>query len=168
MKNLGIKAVFFLVLLIADQVTKVIAYTNLTEGIPVNIIPELFNFTLVYNPGVAFGLFGDWPDFYRRLVVFGVSAIALVVLSVFMFKDAKDDEIAQFALLAILSGAIGNIIDRFRFDKVVDFLDVFWGSYHWPAFNIADSAISIGVCVVILRFIFNPELGEKKTAEEAP
>lgn len=159
------KILFFLVLLIADQVTKVLAYTNLVEGVPVNVIPEIFNFTLVYNPGVAFGLFSELPDLYRRLVVFGVSAVALVVLSVFMFRDAKDDEIAQYALLSILSGAIGNIIDRLRFDKVVDFIDVFWGNYHWPAFNIADSAISIGVTVVILRFLFNPDLNGK--TEEA-
>jgi signal peptidase II len=158
-----IRYIYFAVLLALDQITKVIAYTQLEEGVPVPVVPGFFNFTLVYNPGAAFGLFSGLPDTYRRITLLVVSVVALIVVVRFMLKDAKDDVIAQYALIAILSGAIGNIIDRVRFDRVVDFLDVYWGSYHWPAFNIADSAISVGVTVLIIRILFAPQAQEEKS-----
>ena len=71
-----------------------------------------------------------------------------------MMKEAKHDPVSQFALVGILSGAVGNLIDRYRFDSVVDFLDFYAARYHWPAFNVADSAISVGVCILLLRVLF--------------
>jgi signal peptidase II len=145
---------FFLLVLCSDQITKYWAVDGLTLGREVPVIDGIFNLTLVYNPGAAFGVFGGLPDFWRRLVLFGVSILALGVVFRFMVKDAKDDPISQIALSGILAGAIGNVIDRLRFDAVVDFLDFYWGNYHWPAFNIADSAISVGVFVLIVRMLF--------------
>src|SRR5690554_1170379 len=129
-----LNAAAFLVVLVSDQITKTLAQSRLSLGETIEVIPGLFNFTLVYNPGAAFGLFGNLPDFWRRTVLFVVSILALLVVFRFMVKEAKDDRWAQFALSAILAGAIGNIIDRLRFDAVVDFLDFYWQNYHWPAF----------------------------------
>jgi len=148
------KLLLFLTVLILDQWTKYLATTHLALGDPVPVIDGLFNFTLVYNPGAAFGMFGDFSDNWRRLILTVVSALALIVVVRFMFKEAKNDLVSQYALVAILGGAVGNVIDRYRFDSVVDFLDFFWGRYHWPAFNIADSAISVGVVVLMCRVLF--------------
>lgn len=145
--------VLFLTLLGCDQGTKYLAEQHLELGNPVAVVPNLFNFTLVYNPGAAFGLFAGLPDTTRRVVLLAVSCAAFVVVA-FMYRDTKDDPYSVVALVAILSGAIGNLIDRLRYDAVVDFLDFYWGTYHWPAFNIADSAICVGVAVLIFRMTF--------------
>lgn len=140
--------------LLLDQITKYIAKSNLYEGQSIEVVPNFFNFTLVYNPGAAFGMFGGLPDFWRRTVLIAVSIIALIVVFRFMLNEAKEDRWAQAALAGVLGGAIGNIIDRFRFDAVVDFLDFYVKEHHWPAFNIADSAISVGVFVLVVRLLF--------------
>jgi len=147
-------ALFFLVLVL-DQGTKFFAGERLQLGEPVPIIDNIFNLTLVYNPGAAFGMFSGLPDMWRRVVLALVSGLALLVVVRFFFKEAKDDNISQCALLSILAGALGNLVDRYRFDSVVDFLDFYWGQYHWPAFNVADSAISLGVAILMFRVLFS-------------
>lgn len=154
------KLLVFLLVLLADQLTKYIAYTHLAVGESQVIIPGLFNFTLVYNPGAAFGMFSSLTDGVRRVTLGLVSVLALIVVLRFMTKEAKHDIISQYALVGILAGAFGNIIDRGRFDSVVDFLDFYYQHYHWPAFNVADSAISVGVAVLMLRVLFAKEPGE--------
>ena len=111
-------------------------------------------------------MFSGLPDVWRRTVLIVVSLLALLVVFRFILKDAKGDLVSQLALSAILGGALGNIIDRFRFDAVVDFLDVYYGTYHWPAFNIADSAISVGVVVLVIRLLFEKQ-PEKESDSEA-
>lgn len=143
------------VLIVVDQLTKVIADQYLIPGEPVPVIEGLFNLTLVYNPGAAFGMFGDLPDPWRRLTLAVVSLVALLVVVRFMIREARHDPVSQYALVAVLSGAVGNIIDRVRLDAVIDFLDFYWGQHHWPAFNVADSAISVGVAVLMLRVLFS-------------
>ena len=147
-------ALLFLIVVIVDQFTKYLAEAHLVIGRSVQVIPGVFDLTLVYNPGAAFGMFGGLPDIYRRIVLWAVSIIGVGVVLYFLARETKNDRIAAISLAAILGGAAGNIIDRFRYDSVVDFLDVYWKSYHWPAFNIADSAISIGVTIIMLRLIF--------------
>jgi len=160
---------FFIVILVSDQVTKMIAQAKLSEGVLVEVIPDLFNLTLVYNRGAAFGMFSTWPDMLRRTVLTVVSLIALVVVVRFMFKEAKNDWLSQLALSGILAGALGNIADRIRYDAVVDFLDFYWGNYHWPAFNVADSAISVGVFLLVVRILFAAEkVEELGEVTEAP
>ncbi len=143
---------FFLLTL--DQLTKYLAELHLAGSQPVRLIDGLLNFTLVYNPGAAFGMFSSLPPAWRRATLGIVSLIALTVVLRFLRHEAKNDRISQYALIAILSGAVGNIIDRLRYDAVVDFIDFYIGKYHWPAFNIADSAISIGVTLLLFRFVF--------------
>ena len=172
MKCMG-QILTFLVILVLDQVTKYFASHSLTLGEPMSVLPGIFNLTLVYNPGAAFGMFGGYPDVMRRITLWGVSFIALFVVLRFMFNEARGDKLSQYALVGILAGALGNIIDRLRFDAVIDFLDFYWKTYHWPAFNVADSAICVGVAVLILRVTFartveHPPLPVTKSNEDTP
>jgi len=147
-------ALIFSSIFFADWLTKFFIISHLSLGQVVEVIPRLFNLTLVYNPGVAFGFLGDLPDFTRQVAVWFVSAIALGVIVYLMRWEAKNDVWARHALCAILAGACGNMLDRYRYDYVIDFLDFYWGNYHWPAFNVADSAICLGVTFLFLRTFF--------------
>ncbi|HMO18306.1 MAG TPA: signal peptidase II [Oligoflexia bacterium] len=145
-----------LVVIVLDQYTKIAILDRFAYGEVLEVVPGLFNLTLVMNPGAAFGLFSGLPDFWRRIVLGVVTFFAVVLVLVLLKKEAKDDHYAQLGLYLVLGGAIGNLIDRFRFDAVVDFLDFYYGNYHWPAFNVADSAISVGVTLLMFRFVFFP------------
>ena len=155
--------IVFTLVLFLDQATKLLACIYLKDGEPVPVC-TCFNLTLVFNPGAAFGMFSRLPDFWRRAALIAVSFVALFVVLWFMFKELKEDKLGQTALAAILAGALGNIVDRFRFDAVVDFLDFYWKNYHWPAFNVADSAISVGVALLMLRFLL-PSARRKFSAD---
>lgn len=148
--------VLFALVLCLDILTKHLAVALLTKGQIVEVIPDLFNLTLVYNPGAAFGLFGSLDKEVRHISLAVVTLIAFAVILRLAVRDVKDDKIALGALTAVFAGAVGNLIDRFRYDAVVDFLDFYWGSYHWPAFNVADMGISIGVFVVVVRMLIQP------------
>lgn len=147
-------------ILVLDQLSKEIIVRTLSLGEIIEIIPNFFNLTLVYNPGAAFGVFAGLPNPQRNIILGIVLLLALYVVWHFITKEAKDDKISLYALFSILGGAAGNIIDRFRYDSVVDFLDVYYGTYHWPAFNVADSAISLGVVLLMLRMIFTGKKGK--------
>ena len=143
----------FALVLSLDQATKFLAERELKAG-PVSVVPGLFDLTLVYNPGAAFGLFSGLPDTQRRFALAAVSLLALGVVVWFGLNEAKGDRWFQAGLSAIVAGAVGNLLDRLRLDAVVDFLDFYVGEHHWPAFNVADSAICIGVCLLLLRMLF--------------
>ncbi len=134
---------------------------RLTLGESIPVIPDLFSITLVLNPGAAFGLFSDWPERTRTIALAAVSIVALVIVLRLLIVEAKGDRYSHIALVSILAGAIGNVIDRTRLGAVIDFLDFYWGSYHWPAFNVADSAISLGVVTLLLRMV-----GTKKAEQD--
>jgi signal peptidase II len=152
-----------LVVIVLDQATKIWIMNNFSMGEVMEIIPGFFNLTLVMNPGAAFGIFAGLPTITRRIVLGVVTVIAVILVVTLLRKEAKDDIYAQIGLYMILGGAFGNLIDRFRFDAVVDFLDVYVGTFHWPAFNVADSAISVGVTLLLVRFLFfKKEEGEEK------
>lgn len=140
---------------ILDQLSKEYMMSALQVGESIEIIPDFFNLTLVMNPGAAFGLFANFPSTLRRVLLGLVTIFAVGLVIALLRNDAKDDLLAKIALYMVLGGAFGNLIDRFRYDAVVDFLDVYWGNYHWPAFNIADSAISVAVCILLFKFTFN-------------
>jgi signal peptidase II len=143
-------------ILVLDQITKVIALRRLELGVPVPVIDGFFSLTLVLNPGLAFGMLGRTPPAWRWIVA-GLSVAALVALLTFARRIAPTGGwVNTVALGLILGGAVGNLIDRARFGAVVDFLDVSVGDYHWPAFNVADSAISVGVALLAFRMVFPP------------
>jgi signal peptidase II len=136
---------------ILDQVSKVYIDTafQLHETLP--IVPDLFSITYVRNPGAAFGLFAGQSSFFRTTFFSIVSLLALSFLAVMVYQLPKDDRWQTTSLSLLLGGAMGNIIDRIRMGEVIDFLDFYVGTYHWPAFNVADSAITIGVSLLMLN-----------------
>jgi signal peptidase II len=142
------------IVIVADQVTKysIVQSMRLHESIP--IVPNLFSLTYIRNPGAAFGLLAGSSNAFR-MVFFGMTSLfALALLGTILFRLPEKDWIGQLSIAGILGGAIGNLIDRLRFGEVIDFLDVYIESYHWPAFNVADSAITVGVVCLIVHFAF--------------
>ncbi len=117
--------------------------------VPANTIPvtQFFNLVLVHNRGASFGIFSDAPGWASiALIVFAI--IISIVLAIWMWQ--AQETLLSVALGLVIGGAIGNVIDRIRFGAVVDFLDFHAGGWHWPAFNVADSAITLGVILLIL------------------
>jgi signal peptidase II len=139
-----------------DQLTKHLILLTFSPGESVPIIPGLFNLTLTFNLGAAFGLWSGLPGGVRELVLALTNLLALGVVVYFMRQPHYRTWIAQTALAGILGGAIGNIIDRFVHGSVVDFLDFYVGNSHWPAFNVADSAICVGVTILLVLSFFSP------------
>ena len=126
------------------------------------VIPGLFNLTFVMNSGAAFGLFSGDLTFGRQFFFIAVAMTALVVLF-FAYRHLKfQGRIYVIAIGLISGGAIGNLIDRMRFGAVIDFFDFYINQYHWPAFNIADSAICIGVGLFLLGNFFISPPGENQ------
>lgn len=141
----------FLFLIAIDQYSKYLAVQSLELGVPIPVIDGFFNFTLVHNKGAAFGMFaGIENDNLRLALLWGATAIAVVFVLYLYVKEMKGSRLHESALAFILAGAIGNVIDRVRLGYVIDFFDFYYKNYHWPAFNIADSAICIGVIFLIL------------------
>lgn len=147
--------------LFLDQATKlqVMQTMRLHESIPV--VPGFFSLTYIRNPGAAFGLLASSGPLFR-LVFFGVmSLFALGLLGTIFVRLRADEWLGHLSVAAILGGAIGNLLDRLRYGEVIDFLDFYIGRYHWPAFNVADTAITVGVFFLILHFAL-----EKKEQEQ--
>jgi signal peptidase II len=140
-----------------DQITKAIALDHLAPGVPIPVIDGWLALTLVLNPGLAFGLLGSVPPAWRWTVAL-LSLTALFVLARVALRILPTGGWpGQLSIGLIFGGAVGNLIDRGRFGAVVDFVDVHWRQYHWPAFNVADSAISVGVALLALRlFLTQP------------
>ena len=148
--NYKLSCVVLFIVLVLDRITKIVADEVLVLNQAVPIV-KFFNFTLVYNKGAAFGMFSGLDDETRRFILVVVSIAALLVVTYAIIKEfSETDKLAMGALGMILGGAIGNIYDIMRYDYVIDFLDFYVGRYHWPAFNVADSAICIGVFILIL------------------
>ncbi len=139
---------------IADVVTKAIAvYALVPQRIPHELFGDTVRFTLVYNPGAAFGLhLGE----YSRWIFMVLTIGALFILGRLYRATRDGDLVRTLAISLVCAGAVGNLIDRARFGAVVDFLDFYWRGYHWPAFNAADSAITIGVALLALRLLTAP------------
>ena len=145
-----------LAVLVLDVVTKYVALGGLAPGRPVPVIEGFFSLTLVMNPGLAFGMLAGTPAGWRWLVAL-LSIGALAVLAVVGLRMLPTGgRLTPLALGLIFGGAVGNLIDRGRFGAVVDFLDFYWRGYHWPAFNVADASISVGVALLALRMLAAP------------
>ncbi|MCC6221418.1 MAG: signal peptidase II [Deltaproteobacteria bacterium] len=165
-RAIAFRVLVFCVVVISDQLSKIAAVKYLSLGNSIEVFPGFFNLTLVYNPGAAFGLFQGLTDGVRHLALATSTILALIVIGVLAFRDLKNDSFSLAVLSAIFGAAIGNLIDRMRYDAVVDFLDFYWGEYHWPAFNVADSVISVGVCIVVARlFLSNSHCQQAKSSK---
>ena len=140
------------VIVALDQITKILVLSKFRLGESQVVIENFFNLTFVKNYGAAFGFLAQSNPQFREIFFLAMPPLAMIVIG-FLLKsaDAKD-KTQVLALSSILGGAIGNYIDRLRFRYVVDFLDFHWyNQYSWPAFNIADSAIVLGVIILMLQ-----------------
>ncbi len=133
--------------LLADQFSK-LAVLRLME--PYQSLPVLpgFNLTLAFNRGASFSFLAEAGG-WQRWLFSGISIVAAVVIIVLLRRTPLSDRINGFGLALVLGGAVGNLVDRLRLGHVVDFLDVYYRAWHWPAFNIADSAICIGAVLLV-------------------
>jgi len=136
-----------------DQITKSIILNSLELYHSIKIIPGFFNITHIHNPGGAFGFLADQSASVRIIVFLFVSILALGFIFYFYQKTPETHKMLATGFALIFGGAIGNLIDRVRFGTVVDFLDVYIKNLHWPAFNVADSAITIGMGIFVYHIV---------------
>jgi len=148
--------------IILDYWTKVLATESLTLYRPVELTGWL-NMTLAHNYGAAFSFLSDAGGWQRWLFT-GLSSVVTLVLIVWMLRLPVSEKLTGAALGLIIGGAVGNLIDRIRFGYVVDFIDVYYQDWHWPAFNVADSAISCGVILLLIDgLVLSLIAGRRKT-----
>ena len=137
----------------ADQLTKAVVRSMVPHYTSVVVVPSFLNFTHVRNTGAAFGIlnFTDFP--FKTVVIAVIAAAALIGVGLYAASLAHHQRVARLGLALIIGGAAGNLIDRVIEGSVVDFVDVYWRTHHFWAFNVADSAISIGVAIMILDML---------------
>jgi signal peptidase II len=159
---------FFIALLVVcfDQSAKWLVARSLALHDSTVIIPGLFRLTHVQNRGAAFGLFSDSLSEWKIAILISFSLIALVVVSALLWKNSHSMSTTGVALALILGGAVGNLWDRLISGHVVDFLDFYIGSYHWPAFNIADSAIVVGALLLVAEILLAKSPTEQKVGNQ--
>ncbi len=155
-----------LLALALDQLSKYIVMQTIPEHRPVPVIQGLFDLVNIRNRGAAFGFLNrsdiEW-QFWLFLVATAVAAWAIFML----VRSSHEDPWLFAGLGLVLGGALGNLVDRVRFRAVVDFLDVYWGDWHWPAFNVADSAIFVGAALACLAMWRQPSGAGDKTGRKA-
>ncbi len=139
-------------IVVADAVTKHWASSSFVQGQFEAVFPWL-NWTLAHNYGAAFSFLNDQPGWQRWFFSILAAGVSLVII-VWLFRLPAGQRVTAAGLAMILGGAVGNLIDRLRLGYVVDFIDVHYAGYHWPAFNIADSAITVGVILLLIDGFF--------------
>jgi len=138
------------VTLIIDQFTKILIASRLSLYESIEVIPGFFNVVYVTNRGAAFSILADVDSWWRHPFFIFVGVIALGGLTLLYYRIRKDAPVQSIGLAFIAGGALGNLVDRIRVGAVIDFIDIYWSRFHWPAFNIADSAICIGVGLFLI------------------
>lgn len=141
------------VVVLLDRLTKFLIDQRFAQGESLPLIPDFFNLTYVRNTGVAFGLFASADSPYRVLLLSAFAIAAAVLVAVYSFRSPIGQRVLQAGLALIFGGALGNLYDRLMYGYVVDFMEFHLGAYYWPTFNIADTAISIGVACLALEII---------------
>jgi signal peptidase II len=141
-----------LIVILLDQATKQWIESSFMVFEVERILP-FFNLTLAYNKGAAFSFLSDQSG-WQRWFLAAVAAVVTTVLALWMRGLRDQEKLTAISLALIIGGALGNLIDRLLFGHVIDFLDFYIGQYHWPAFNVADSAIFIGVVLMIYEALF--------------
>ena len=141
-------------LIILDQYSKVMVVNHIHLYDSITLIDNFFNLTHIRNPGVAFGLFASLNMEYKSLLFVAISTVAIMAILVIFHQTPVEKTRVHYSLILIFSGAVGNLIDRIHYKEVIDFLDFYVGKYHWPAFNVADACITIGVGVMIFDLFY--------------
>lgn len=155
-----------LLIVLIDQLTKAAAVANLELYRPVALTPWL-NLTLAHNTGAAFSLLADADGWQRGLFIAAASAISIFIL-IWLWRLPMVARTLPTALMLVLGGAIGNLIDRFRHGYVIDFIDFHYQGWHWPAFNFADTAIVVGVGLMLIESLFEPHHGPGQESTTRP
>lgn len=137
-----------------DQATKAMVERSIPQYSVIPVIPHFFNLTHTKNPGAAFGLFADSPAPWKTAVLVLISAALIATVVGIVWKSRRLQWEAGVGLALVLGGAVSNLLDRIRYGRVVDFLDFYYGSYHWFTFNLADSAIVVGAGFLVLEVMF--------------
>ncbi|MBW2604183.1 MAG: lipoprotein signal peptidase [Deltaproteobacteria bacterium] len=140
--------------IILDQITKILILKNFPLYHSITIVPGIFNITHIHNPGGAFGFMAHQDPSLRKFLFLFLSSFAVCFIFYFYKNTHGTHPFLASGFALILGGAIGNLIDRIRLGTVVDFLDFYVRSYHWPAFNVADSAITVGITIFIFHLLF--------------
>lgn len=138
--------------LVLDQITKYTIEKHVRLYEVITVVPGFFNITHVRNKGAAFGVLSTLPDFWRSAFFIIVTLVAVAAIIALMLKTQERLPVYAFSLIA--GGAMGNLIDRIRYGEVVDFIQWYVKSHYWPSFNVADSAISIGVALLAIDMLF--------------
>jgi signal peptidase II len=160
-----------IIIFVADRLTKVMVQHSLNSFDDTPVIPGLLRLTHVENPGAAFGFFSEGNPILRSIVLHGVTfvVICFVAVALWQSRGAYTALRSRFALGLILGGAMGNFLDRVTRGTVTDFIEVFHGSWTFPAFNIADSAITIGGALLVIEMIWpHPSSPKRTTSSNAP
>jgi signal peptidase II len=146
-----------LLVVVVDQASKAIVVRNIGLHDYVPLIDGLLSLSHVRNHGAAFGLLSDWNIPYQSLLLSTLSLLALGAIAAYFVRLPKSAWLPRLSLSLVLGGAVGNVIDRLRLGYVVDFVHVYWRDYQWPDFNVADSAITIGVALLVIDILSSPE-----------
>ncbi len=151
------------VIIVLDQYTKYLVNTHIRPYDLIPVVPGFFNLTNVRNRGAAFSILSNLPDAWRVGFFITVTVIAVIVILVFI-RNTRD-RLLLIAFSLITGGAIGNVIDRIRMGEVIDFIQWYVKSWYWPSFNVADSAISVGVALLAIDMLFLHQAGKKETSK---
>ncbi|MEO8098661.1 MAG: signal peptidase II [Acidobacteriota bacterium] len=138
---------------VLDRLTKVYIRENVSPLDTIPVIPGVFNIVHAENPGAAFSILADAPQTIRRAILIAASSVVMIAVAFLLFRskpNPDETKVTPIALALVLGGALGNLWDRIAVGTVTDFLQVFLGSYEYPSFNVADSAVFIGACLLIL------------------
>jgi len=151
---------------VLDRLTKALVAQRISLHDSVDVIPGVFRLTHVQNPGAAFGLFSESSSEWKVAMLILFSVAALAVVSALLWKNGKAMNATAIALSLVFGGALGNLWDRVLSGRVIDFLDFYIGSHHWPAFNIADSAIVVGALLLLSEIFLSPHEEKEKAVSQ--
>ncbi len=153
----SVRAVHFLVaflVVILDRWSKRLVATHIQMYTHIQVIPGFFRITHTENTGAAFSLFADSPSHFKTTALITFSVVAMIVVSILLWKQTRALTLTGIAFSLILGGAVGNLWDRVASGRVIDFLLFYVRQYQWPVFNLADSAIVVGASLLVLEIIF--------------
>jgi signal peptidase II len=148
-------AAIAVVIFLGDQGTKALVERSIPEHAVIPILPHCLNLTYTQNAGAAFGLFSGSPAAWKTALLVIVSAALLATVVGVVWRTRHLHWESGVGLALVLGGALSNLLDRIRVGRVVDFVDVYFRNYHWPAFNLADSAIVVGAGFLVLHYLFS-------------
>ena len=156
MKHRVIRSGFFIILLvIADQISKYFVKTHFFSFTHIRLIKNFLSLVYVKNKGVAFGLLSGLPLILKKIFLIWIPSFACIALFLYIIFSKKISKFSLIGYTLIIAGAIGNLVDRALYGFVVDFIDLYYKSFHWPAFNFSDSYISIGIAIIVIEILFH-------------